>query len=296
MPFLPTDRLLREPLAVLLVACIYAWNTLTHYPAVAQVDLASLVFEGLLAVLPAAGMFLVRHLHDDTRQAYRHLLIGLAALTISMVTDTLDEVVDMPDMYNFVFEGLFQVVGFALVLLGLRRWIDYNETLKAQLCELATTDFLTGAANRRHFVATLTTELERALRHHNPLSVIFLDVDHFKQVNDVFGHEAGDRVLIGAAQVVREQLRKTDVFARYGGEEFAILLPQTSLEGAYALAEKCRHVLQEKSFPDSGAVTASFGVATYDHLETADQLLKRVDQSLYEAKAAGRNRVVSQAS
>lgn len=296
MHFLPADRLSRQPIAVLLVTCIYVWNTLTHYPAVDHVDHASLLFEGLLALLPAAGMFLVRNLHDDTRHAYWPLLIGLAALTISMVTDTLDEVVDMPDMYNFVFEGLFQVLGFALVLLGLHRWIDYNETLKTQLCELATTDFLTGTANRRHFVAALQAEVERSGRHPSPFSVIFLDVDCFKQVNDTFGHEAGDRILIGVAQLVREQLRKTDVFARYGGEEFAILMPQTTRDGALVLAEKCRQALQEHCFADVGSVTASFGVATHDGLETTDQLLKRVDQSLYDAKADGRNRVVSRAS
>ncbi len=114
-------------------------------------------------------------------------------------------------------------------------------------------------------------------------------------MNDTFGHEVGDRILVGVGQVMSRQLRKTDVFARYGGEEFAILLPQTKLEGAHALAEKCRHALQENTFADVGQVTASFGVATFDGNETPDQFLKRVDQSLYEAKAGGRNRVVSKA-
>lgn len=137
--------------------------------------------------------------------------------------------------------------------------------------------------------------MERAGRHPNPFSVIFLDIDRFKQVNDSFGHEAGDRILIGVAQLIGKQVRRTDVFARYGGEEFAILMPQTDLEGACALAEKCRLALQENTFADVGKVTASFGVATCDRKETSDQFLKRVDLSLYEAKAGGRNRVVSQA-
>ncbi|MCF8160929.1 MAG: GGDEF domain-containing protein [Polaromonas sp.] len=222
------------------------------------------------------------------------MVIGQAALTFSMVTDVMDELVDMPDAYNTVFEGGFEIAGFAFLVVGLRRWIVYNETLKAQLRDLATTDFLTGAANRRHFAASLATEVERNRRQPNPLSVIFLDVDRFKQVNDTFGHEAGDRILVGVAELIGRQLRKTDVFARYGGEEFAILLPQTKLDGALALAEKCRLALQENTFSDVGQVTASFGVATFDGNETPDQFLKRVDQSLYDAKTSGRNRVVSE--
>ena len=238
-------------------------------------------------------MLLVRDLRADHLKAYRPLVIGQAALTFFMVTDVMDELVDMPEPYNMVFEGFFDIAGFAFLVLGLRRWIVYNETLKAQLLDLATTDFLTGAANRRHFDTALQTEVERTGRQPGAFSVIFLDVDRFKQVNDSFGHATGDRILIGVAQLIRTQLRKTDVFARYGGEEFAILLPQTQLEGALALAEKVRLALQKSSFADVGSVTASFGVATCDRNENPDQFLKRVDQSLYEAKAGGRNRVVA---
>lgn len=289
------DRFLWEPIAILLVTSLFAWHTITAYDAVLRVDHVSLMFESLVALLPATGMLLIRNLRVDNRDAYRPMLIGLAALTFSMVTDLMDELVEMPEIYNIVFEGVFEIVGFAFLILGLRRWIVYNEALKAQLLDLATTDFLTGAANRRHFVAALERELERTGRHPSRFSVILLDVDRFKQVNDTFGHAIGDRILISVAQLIRKQLRKTDVFARYGGEEFAILLPQTDLQGALALAEKCRHVLQENTFAEVGQVTASFGVATFDGTETPDQLLKRVDLSLYEAKAGGRNRVVSEA-
>lgn len=250
-------------MAVLAATFLYAWNTLVRYPAVTQVDQLSLLFESLVTLLPATGMFLVRNLRADRPRAYRLMLIGLAALTVSMVTDTMDELVAMPDAYNIAFEGVFEIVGFAFLLLGLRSWIDYNEALKSQLRELATTDFLTGAANRRHFVAVLETEAKKSLRHQHQLTVILLDVDYFKQVNDAFGHEIGDRILTGVSQLIQAQLRKTDVFARYGGEEFAILLPNTSLEGARALSEKCRRALQEHVFPDIGRVTASFGVAAY---------------------------------
>lgn len=291
----PPRRFLWEPIAVLLVTSVFVGHTLMAYPAVARVDHFSLFFESLVALLPATAMFLVRNLRAYQLSVYRPVLIGLATLTFSTVTDVMDELVDMPETYNMVFEGFFEIAGFAFLVFGLRRWIVYNETLKAQLLDLATTDFLTGAFNRRHFGSALQTELERTGRQPNPFSVIFFDVDRFKQVNDSFGHEAGDRVLVGVAQLIQKQLRKIDVFARYGGEEFAILLPQTKRDGALALAEKCRLALQENSFAEVGRVTASFGVATCDRDETPNQFLKRVDQSLYEAKASGRNRVVAAA-
>lgn len=295
MPLSPRDRLLWKPIALLLVTGFFVWHTLTAYPAAARVDHVSLLFESLVALMPVVGMFLVRNMRVDNLDAYRPMVIGLATMTLSLVTDVMDELVDMPDVYNMVFEGVFEIVGFAFLVLGLRRWVIYNETLKAQLRDLATTDFLTGAANRRHFAALLATEVERNGRQPNPLSVILLDVDHFKQVNDTFGHEAGDRILTSVAQLMGRQLRKTDFFARYGGEEFAILLPQTKLEGACALAEKCRHALQECTYADVGQVTASFGVATFDSNETPDQFVKRADLALYEAKSGGRNRVVAKA-
>jgi diguanylate cyclase (GGDEF)-like protein len=289
----PQSRFLWEPIAVLLATSIFVGHTLMAYPAVVRVDNVSLFFESLVALLPATGMFLVRNLRAYKLSVYRPVLTGLATLTFSMATDVMDELVDMPETYNMVFEGFFEIAGFAFLVLGLRRWIVYNETLKAQLLDLATTDFLTGAFNRRHFGTALQSELERAGRQPNPFSVIFFDVDRFKQVNDSFGHEAGDRVLVGVAQLIQKQLRKTDVFARYGGEEFAILLPQTKREGALALAEKCRLALQENSFAEVGSVSASFGVATFEGNETSNQFLKRVDQALYQAKASGRNRVVA---
>lgn len=289
------SRFLWEPMAVLLVTSIFVGHALMAYPAVVRVDHFSLFFESLVALLPATGMFLVRNLRAYKFSVYRPVLIGLATLTFSMVTDVMDELVDMPEAYNMLFEGFFEIAGFAFLMLGLRRWIVYNETLKAQLLDLATTDFLTGAFNRRHFGTALQTELERTGRQPSPFSVIFFDVDRFKQVNDSLGHETGDRVLVGVAQLIQKQLRKTDVFARYGGEEFAILMPQTGLDGARALAEKCRLALQENTFSDVGKVTASFGVATCNRKESADQFLKRVDLSLYVAKAGGRNRVVAEA-
>lgn len=275
--------------AVLLVTLTFALYTYQEFPRVQALDQMSLIFEAMVAGMPAAGMFLIDRLRKDDRPAYLPLLCGLAALTLSMITDALDEVVEMPAIYNLLFEGVFQVAGLGLVLLGLNVWIQQNRLLKAQLRALATTDFLTGCANRRHFMAAMEQEILRVQRTQRPLSLILFDIDHFKRINDLHGHAAGDQVLVGVTELVRSRLRATDILARHGGEEFAVLAPETDLPGALGLAEKCRLSLQGMHFATAGEVTASFGVATRAMNESVETLFKRADISLYKAKAAGRN-------
>ena len=157
----------------------------------------------------------------------------------------------------------------------------------------ATTDDLTGLVNRRRFIEALDSEIVRASAFHTPLSVVLGDLDHFKVVNDRFGHQTGDEVLRQFADLVREHLRDVDVPGRIGGEEFAILLPETDAAGAVAVAERVRRSLRSlHPTPDrSRAVTASFGVAQLMSGETGDELLRRADIALYRAKSEGRNTV-----
>jgi diguanylate cyclase (GGDEF)-like protein len=171
-----------------------------------------------------------------------------------------------------------------------------NARLHLQVEQQAITDPLTGLANRRQFFDTLEREFERAQRFGTPLSLIMLDIDNFKQMNDVRGHLAGDAVLHGTAGTIEGLIREIDLAARYGGEEFGVLLPQTNLEGAKNLAERLREAvaLRVVSFGDDqiNGVTASFGVASgprtnADHLD----LVARADAALYRAKRAGKNRV-----
>src|SRR5438132_9558486 len=158
----------------------------------------------------------------------------------------------------------------------------------------ATTDDLTGLVNRRRFIEALDGEIVRANAFESPLSVVLGDLDHFKLVNDRFGHQAGDEVLRQFAELVREHLRDVDVPGRIGGEEFAILLPETEATGAVAVAERVRRSLQSlRPTPEKGGtVTASFGVAQLVSGETGDELLRRADVALYRAKSAGRNTVM----
>ncbi|ALU89001.1 diguanylate cyclase [Herbaspirillum rubrisubalbicans] len=170
-----------------------------------------------------------------------------------------------------------------------------REALITQLQASSNTDFLTGVLNRRAFYSYAEQQLAVAQRYGRPLAVILFDIDHFKRINDSFGHQAGDAILVGAAQCVAQLLRKVDVLARYGGEEFIILLPESGLEQAAAVAEKLRAALQERVFDiEAGQqirLSASFGVAGLDDHEALDRLTKRADLALYRAKRLGRNRV-----
>lgn len=164
-----------------------------------------------------------------------------------------------------------------------------------ELYRLATTDGLTMVYNKRFFLDGLDRELSRAKRHHRPLSLILIDIDHFKQINDTYGHLAGDHVLKKVAQLVLIHIRKEDIFARYGGEEFALLLPETDYYQALTIAEKLRHLieLQEIFFEDVPIrVTVSLGVTMANlQNETTQSLIQNADSNLYCAKRDGRNRV-----
>ncbi len=157
--------------------------------------------------------------------------------------------------------------------------------------QLATLDGLTSIFNRRHLDQQIQLEITRVGRYNTPLSVIMFDLDHFKGVNDSYGHAIGDEVLIKVSNLVASCLRITDLFGRWGGEEFFIAMPQTDIHGALLVTEKLREILENTHHNKAGLVTGSFGVAEWMHGETADMIYKRVDNAMYTAKSKGRNRV-----
>jgi diguanylate cyclase (GGDEF)-like protein len=156
----------------------------------------------------------------------------------------------------------------------------------------ALTDSLTGLFNRAYLMQALKREISRSGRHERPMAVALFDVDDFKRVNDTHGHLEGDRVLVKAAGIIRENLRDIDVAARYGGEEFAVLLSETSRSGAYVVAQRIRMGFETSLRSGRDPVTVSGGVAAYpaDGV-TPEQLLQKADQGLYRAKADGKNRI-----
>ena len=136
----------------------------------------------------------------------------------------------------------------------------------------------------------LNEEILKAKRYNTPLSIIYFDIDHFKQINDTYGHKKGDFILKEVSKIILQNIRKTDIFGRWGGEEFIIILPFTDLENALILAEKLRKKIEEHDF-DGINITISFGVTELKIDDNADTLINRADEALYKAKNKGRNRV-----
>ena len=172
-----------------------------------------------------------------------------------------------------------------------------RKRVELELVRLAATDSLTGLPNRRFFLEVANREVERVRRFEVPLSVVMIDIDHFKSINDTYGHAAGDEALRQVAALLSPCLRAVDVIARLGGEEFALLLPGTNEAGAEILSEKLRKALASTSVqagPETVRITASFGAADV-HLtdRDIDASLERADAALYSAKHAGRDRVVT---
>jgi diguanylate cyclase (GGDEF)-like protein len=164
-----------------------------------------------------------------------------------------------------------------------------------EIYRLTTVDGLTQISNKRHFMETLEREIARGQRYQRPLSLVMFDIDHFKIINDTYGHLAGDYVLNQLASAVKQRIRREDVFARYGGEEFAIVLPEIEVPTALLFAEKVRQLVQQHEFRFEKTridVTISVGVAGTERKDVeAEALIKRADEQLYAAKSAGRNRV-----
>ncbi|MBA1149436.1 GGDEF domain-containing protein [Ectothiorhodospiraceae bacterium WFHF3C12] len=204
---------------------------------------------------------------------------------------------DNPELVNTI--GVANVAMSSAVILALSHVAEYTrERSERRLAEQASTDALTGLANRSHLKTVFQRELDRAERQPVPLSLILMDLDHFKRVNDRHGHEAGDAALVHVAALLRQRLRATDVACRQGGEEFAILLVDSDIDAAAGVAEALRASLGARPVRLGAAeipLTASFGVAQLGaDGHDLDRLLSAADERLFAAKARGRNCVVRQ--
>ncbi len=166
---------------------------------------------------------------------------------------------------------------------------------KNKLEQLIIQDELTGIYNRHYFNQVLNQEIKRHQRYQTPLSMAFIDIDHFKNINDHYGHDVGDDVLKAMTNTIRHVLRDTDVFCRVGGEEFVVMMPQTTLQNAMVIAERMRQSVEMMHFDQlQETVTISIGVVELFATESSTAFYKRADNALYQAKESGRNRVESQ--
>lgn len=188
------------------------------------------------------------------------------------------------------------VIRAAVTAIGKAHDLETAITERARFQELARTDALTGCLNRRALFERLGRELDRAKRYRHSVTVILVDLDEFKTVNDTYGHVAGDRVLAGVGESLRREARAVDIVGRYGGDEFVLVLPETPLDGAVTFAERLRVRINGMNFAEGGEpwyVSASIGVAAYptSDVSSAEDLIARADQAMYRAKDDGRNQV-----
>lgn len=217
---------------------------------------------------------------------------GIASITESERREILS-------MHNHVVETavtdyrlLLRVAAIFVLILAAGFYWNYRlKRYNRELLRISQTDKLTGLYNRTKIDEVFLRETERAFRYERPFSILMLDADHFKRVNDELGHLAGDRVLVQIADCISMTLRGTDYVGRWGGEEFLILCPETSLPDAVIVAERIGQAIREADYPAGRLQTASIGVAQFHAGDSADTLLKRADEAMFRAKAEGRNRV-----
>jgi diguanylate cyclase (GGDEF)-like protein len=252
---------------------------------------------GWLITAPVVAMFL-----GGIRTALFWLLMScLAVLSFHAahrlgVPSPPHPVKDMELLHLLCDLGLYIVVVVFVLLFEVTKtqgFIKLEQALKI-INELAIRDELTGSHNRRHLIRLIENEKERTARLGSLFCLCLLDIDHFKRINDTYGHLAGDTVLREFAATVQRQIRDSDSFGRYGGEEFLLMLPETSIDEAHALAERVRANIARLGFPDLPdlAVTVSIGIAQFRTDEPISQTVARADEALYQAKSSGRNRVV----
>ncbi|MDP3588040.1 MAG: diguanylate cyclase [Sulfuricurvum sp.] len=195
---------------------------------------------------------------------------------------------------KITIDGVCTIFEVRISVLNLNDTLRYVVIFNDISCmqQQSMSDPLTGAANRLYFSMVYSHAINVARRTGKPLTLIFIDIDHFKKVNDMYGHLVGDVVLKRIAQIVTNRIRNSDIFSRWGGEEFVLLLPDTSLDEAIGVANSLKEAIYFEEFDKAGSITCSFGVAILDESETGEDLLKRADEKLYEAKETGRNRIV----
>lgn len=240
-------------------------------------------------------IFLMAHYVYDPQVALRVstglfvalLVSGWAAILPQVVAGTWFD----PNVVVQIYGSQLVYVLLTRLLIAYREQADRLRLQTHLLYQLAHTDPLTSLANRRSLMSVIRAELERRSSYPEPLSLILLDLDRFKSINDHHGHETGDRVLIHVGGLLSRSVRKGDQVGRWGGEEFVVLLPNTSLEEAQDLATRLQKVLNENALEGRYPVSASFGVAVAAPADTSDSLVSRADQAMYASKQAGGNRV-----
>jgi diguanylate cyclase len=252
--------------------------------------------EGREEVEKQLGLFLTL-ISEQLKSSEKH------ASTVGLLSGRLDKVSSEPELRTIIQKLIASNEGYRQETAALERRLEKAHAKAALLKQrarhaesLASLDPLTGIANRRRFDDELEKQVASSHQDETPLALIMTDIDHFKSINDRFGHRTGDAMLRQFAELLRSMVRGTDLTARYGGEEFAIILPVAPLGNAFEIAERIRDAVQRRVWKDNLGneirLTASFGIADIRDGETAGDLINRADQILYDAKRRGRNRTL----
>jgi len=260
-----------------------------------EINLFGLAIYGSMSLIMLISLFVVQKI-VAIKEVYFYLSAGFSFAYISLFIRTVEAIHIYPLEKVYVFEDLFRLVGFGFVVAAIIKWIKHDEDIKKELLMLASIDDLTGIMNRRIFDMELKRDFINAKRYNKPLSLITIDLDKFKEINDKHGHFFGDLVLKMFAKEVTSTLREGDVFSRWGGDEFCIILHETNGKNAMKVAEKIRFVVKNIHIKTDNApiyFTVSLGV-TELHADDSDPmvLIDRADKALYEAKEGGRDKTV----
>lgn len=276
-----------------LAAFVYLEYIVDHVP---KPDVSEGISETLAFIILAITASVVA-VEIPKQSTYRTTFTGILLLCLSMASDSLDEWYLLSSTASLLLESIARIFGFTILLFGILSAIKENSRLFFALRDAAQKDPLTQLFNRRHMHHQWQIEESRAHRSNKPLSLISVDVDRFKSVNDNFGHEVGDLVLVKIAEYLKGASRITDHVGRTGGEEFEIIQSNTSEAEAMVIAERFRNEISELSLtnlhPELTAVTVSIGIANYQDNEAYDDIRRRADKALYEAKNTGRNKVIA---
>jgi diguanylate cyclase (GGDEF)-like protein len=282
------------PILVLIVSVVFI---VTEDSLQQDVDINyfGLAAYGSITIIMLLALFIVQKI-SDIKEVYYYLLSGFTFVYISLFIGAMEKLYVYPLSVTDVMEDLFRLVGSAFVIVAIIKWIKYNEEIKQQLIELASKDDLTGIMNRRVFDIEFKREFANAKRYKKEFSLIAIDLDGFKEINDQYGHFFGDLVLKMFTKEVNSLLREGDIFSRWGGDEFSILLSQTGKENALKVAEKIRYATKNIHVKTDGEnihFTVSLGVTTFTNNDyDVIEVIERADKALYEAKKSGRDRSV----
>ncbi len=283
------------PTIVLLLSFIFVMYEANLSGRPIDIDLFGLGAYGSITIIMLLALFIVQKI-SEIKEVYYYLLAGFSFVYVSLFTGTLEHIFTYQVSDVNVLEDLFRLVGFGFVIVAIIKWIKYNEEVKNKLIELASIDDLTKIMNRRVFDIELRREFVNAKRYDKDLSLITIDLDNFKEINDKHGHFIGDLVLKMFTNEVISLLREGDLFSRWGGDEFSILLPQTNGRNAMKVAEKIRFAVKNIHVRTDHAniyFTVSLGVTEYlSEDKDPMTMVERADKALYEAKETGRDKSV----